>query len=176
MSVPTYLPYYIFAGGIAIIASALVGLRQALAAANWTERGRTPTVRAAAVLLIGWFALAVTLGALGAYQASADRFPTIQYGILVPILIGVVLLWRSPTVRRILDAVPLPWLIGVQLYRALGVMFLILHAGGMLPDARDAEPSRYCRSDPVSAVATGCGLEMMKAATSHACCTVRTGS
>jgi hypothetical protein len=133
MSVPTYLPYYIFAGGIAIIASALVGLRQALAAANWTERGRTPTVRAAAVLLIGWFALAVTLGALGAYQASADRFPTIQYGILVPILIGVVLLWRSPTVGRILDAIPLPWLIGVQLYRALGVMFLILHAGGMLP-------------------------------------------
>jgi hypothetical protein len=43
MSVPTYLPYYIFAGGIAIIASALVGLRQALAAANWTEHGRTPT-------------------------------------------------------------------------------------------------------------------------------------
>jgi hypothetical protein len=40
---------------------------------------------------------------------------------------------RAHPDRRILDAVPLPWLIGVQLYRALGVMFLILHAGGMLP-------------------------------------------
>ena len=133
MSVPAYVPYYIYVGAAANIAAVLLGLRRALAEAKWPEHDRTQTVRTAAIILIGWFAFAVTLGALGAYHATVDRLPTIQYGILMPILIGVLLLWRSSTVARILDAVPLPWLVGVQLYRALGVMFLILHAAGKLP-------------------------------------------
>ena len=64
---------------------------------------------------------------------TADGVPTIQYGLLLPILTGVFLLWRSDLVRRILDAVPQSWLVGVQFYRALGVVFLILYADGQLP-------------------------------------------
>jgi hypothetical protein len=52
---------------------------------------------------------------------------------VLPILIGVLLVFRSETVRRMLDAVPQPWIVGVQLYRALGVVFLILYAAGRLP-------------------------------------------
>jgi hypothetical protein len=59
--------------------------------------------------------------------------PTIQYGILVPILIGGLLIWRSPRLARIIDAVPQHWLIGVHLYRALGAIFLILYAAGKMP-------------------------------------------
>jgi hypothetical protein len=43
-----------------------------------------------------------------------------------------------PTSRaqsRIIDAVPQHWLFGVQLYRALGVIFLILYGTGKLPGA-----------------------------------------
>jgi hypothetical protein len=36
-------------------------------------------------------------------------------------------------VGRIIDAVPQPWIVGVQLYRALGVVFLILYATDMMP-------------------------------------------
>jgi hypothetical protein len=43
------------------------------------------------------------------------------------------LLWRSELARRILDVVPQSWIVVVQLYRALGVVFLILYAGGQLP-------------------------------------------
>ena len=50
-----------------------------------------------------------------------------------PILIGMFLIWRSDTVARLIDAVPQEWLVGVQLYRALGVIFLILFATGKLP-------------------------------------------
>jgi hypothetical protein len=41
--------------------------------------------------------------------------------------------YRSPLVGRIIDAVPQQWLVSVQFYRALGVIFLILYAGGKLP-------------------------------------------
>jgi hypothetical protein len=70
---------------------------------------------------------------MGVYQVDASALPTIQYGIVVPIVIGVLLIWRSETVARILDAVPQQWLVSVQLYRALGVIFLILYAAGKLP-------------------------------------------
>jgi hypothetical protein len=64
---------------------------------------------------------------------GASAIPTIQYGIALPILIGGLLLWRSDSVARVIDAVPQQWLIGVQLYRALGVIFLILYVAGKLP-------------------------------------------
>jgi hypothetical protein len=64
---------------------------------------------------------------------TANGIPTIQYGVVLPILVGVFLIFRSKLAWRILDAVPQPWLVGVQLYRALGVVFLILYAAGQLP-------------------------------------------
>ena len=77
--------------------------------------------------------MAVGLAWLGAYEGASDRFPTIQFGILVPILVGSILIWRSHYVRRLIEAVPQQWLVGVQLYRALGLIFLVLYAGGSLP-------------------------------------------
>jgi hypothetical protein len=91
------------------------------------------TASAATITVIGWFLLAIALGWADAYRAAADRIPTIQYGILVPILVGGLLIWRSPRLARIIDAVPQHWLVGVQLYRTLGVIFLFLYAAGKLP-------------------------------------------
>jgi hypothetical protein len=133
MIVPAYLPYYVLTGTIGMIAALLFGLRSALRNAGWTTYDRTVTVGAAAITVIGWFLLAIALASADAYRGTADRIPTIQYGILVPILIGGLLIWRSPRVARIIDAVPQHWLVGVQLYRALGVIFLILYAAGKLP-------------------------------------------
>ena len=133
MIVPAYLPYYVLTGAIGAIAAILFGLRSALRNAHWTADDRTATLRAATVTVIGWFLLAIALASADAYRGTADRIPTIQYGILVPILIGGLLIWRSPRVARIIDVVPQHWLIGVQLYRAFGVIFLILYATGKLP-------------------------------------------
>jgi hypothetical protein len=106
MIVPTYLPYYVITGAIGAIAAILFGMRSALRNAHWTTEDRTSTVRAAAIIVIGWFLLAIALALVDAYRGTADRIPTIQYGILVPILIGGLLIWRSPRVARIIDAVP----------------------------------------------------------------------
>jgi hypothetical protein len=91
------------------------------------------TLRVSAVILLGWLAVTSALAAIGVYHVDASAIPTIQYGILLPILVGILLLWRSESVARILDAVPQEWIVGVQLYRALGLIFLILYATGKLP-------------------------------------------
>ncbi|NOT12955.1 MAG: hypothetical protein HOP23_14160 [Methylococcaceae bacterium] len=90
-------------------------------------------MRTTAIVLIGWFALAIVFAVLEAYHAEADHIPTIQYGIFVPILIGGFLVLRSPSVKQVIDAVPQQWIVGVQVYRALGVIFLILYATDRLP-------------------------------------------
>ena len=40
-----------------------------------------------------------------------------------------------PIVRRTFEAVPQSWIVGVQLYRVLGVIFLVLYASGKIPGA-----------------------------------------
>jgi hypothetical protein len=62
-------------------------------------------------ILVGWFLLAIALALEGVYQVAPDGIPTIQYGLFVPILIGAWLIWRSPVVGRIIDAVPQPWIV-----------------------------------------------------------------
>lgn len=133
MTIPAYLPYYVLAGTVGIIVAILSGLNQSLAKADWPAHDRARVMGWSAVILIGWFAAAVALAAGGAYRVDQDGIPTIQYGFLLPILIGGLLIWRSPLVARIIDAVPQQWIVSVQLYRALGVIFLILYATEKLP-------------------------------------------
>jgi hypothetical protein len=131
--VPVYLPYSVLIAATGIIATILIGLNRALAGAGWPAQERIRTVGTMAVILGVWFASAIALSLMGAFQTGPDAVPTLQYGIVLPILIGGLLIWRSRQVARIIDAVPQSWLVGVQLYRAVGVMFLILYASGKLP-------------------------------------------
>ena len=133
MTAPAYLPYYVLGGGVAIIATILIGLNRALVRGNWTQQERVAAIRLVSFVLIGWFAASVGLALLEAYRGASDRIPTIQYGVFIPILIGSVLIWRSAFVARLIDAVPQPSIVGVQLYRALGLIFLVLYAAGRLP-------------------------------------------
>ena len=84
--------------------------------------------------LLGWLALAEYIGARNIYWTpNTPNVPLIAFGILVPIALGLRLLLRSAGVARLVDALPLSWLVGVQFYRALGVVFLMLWADGYLP-------------------------------------------
>ena len=133
MTIPTYLPYFVLTGTAATLIAILYGLNRALADADWPTPDRKRTLLVSAVILIGWLAVAIVLGAMGVYHVNASEVPTIQYGIVLPILIGALMIWQSEAAKRIIDAVPQEWLVGVQLYRALGVIFLILYATGKLP-------------------------------------------
>lgn len=64
-----------------------------------------------AFILLGWLALAIVLGDLGVYHFTSGEIPTIQYGILFPILIGALMVWRSEAVKRVIAAVPQQWIV-----------------------------------------------------------------
>jgi hypothetical protein len=85
------------------------------------------------VLLVGWYVVTLSLAWFEFYRGAASRIPTIQYGLLIPIIAGVVLAWRWKLLERVIDVVPQEWIVGVQLYRAMGLMFLVLLAAGRLP-------------------------------------------
>ena len=133
MTIPAYLPYFVFAGSAATLFAILYGLHRSLVEAKWHAADRARTFRISSVILLGWLAVTVGLGAFGVYHVDSTEVPTIQYAILLPIVIGALLIWLSETAKRVIAAVPQSWLVGVQLYRALGVIFLILYAIGKLP-------------------------------------------
>jgi hypothetical protein len=133
MTIPAYLPYVVLTGNALSLLAILCGLNRALAEAAWRAAERRRAFALTGAILLGWLAIAYGLAASGFYHVTADGIPTIQYGVLLPIIIGVILIWRSDLAHRIIDAVPQAWIVGVQLYRALGVVFLVLYAAGRLP-------------------------------------------
>jgi len=129
----SYLAAWVLGGSVAMIGISLFGLKRALASKGWRQGDVTSTVQAAAIVLAGWFAVAMILAWLGVYEGASDRMPTIQYGILIPIAIGAALIWRSETAWRVMDTIPQTWLVGVQVLRGLGAVFLLLYAAGHMP-------------------------------------------
>jgi len=108
-------------------------VRSAAARAGWSETVRKNAVLRVDVLFAGWLAAAIALGLLGAYDTAPGQLPTIQFGILVPVIVGVLAMRLSSTVRGLVQAVPQPWIVGIQFYRVLGAFFLVLFGVGQLP-------------------------------------------
>ena len=95
---------------------------------------RVTTASLLSVGLFGWWVLAYYIGRQNVYWAPNNpSVPTIQYGIFVPIIFGLLLLTRSARVARLVDALPMSWLVGIQFYRVLGGIFLVLWSGGHVP-------------------------------------------
>ena len=132
-SVPSYLTPYVIIGSVAAIATLLFGLRRALRGTALPEKERAKAFWSVSALLVAWFIFAVATSLAGWWGGVPRRVPTIQYGLFIPIMVGVVLFWTWPLLRRTLAVVPNEWLVGIQFYRALGVIFLILYAAGRLP-------------------------------------------
>jgi hypothetical protein len=131
--VPSYLTPFVLSGMIIVITGLLSGLRRALRGTSWPKADRAKALWTVSSLLAGWFVLAVVTSIAGFYRPPYGKAPTIQYGLLIPIAVGVLLFRSWPLFRRTVGILPNSWLVGVQLYRALGVIFLVLYAGGHLP-------------------------------------------
>jgi hypothetical protein len=83
-----------------------------------------------------WVGTALLLAPAPDSLLTQDRFyltPLIPLFVVGPITIAVLALRISPAVRHVLAATSLPALIGVQLYRSIGIVFLILLALGQVP-------------------------------------------
>jgi hypothetical protein len=132
---PSYLLPNILIGSIAVVATILFGVRRALLLGGLPVRDRSRAFWTISALLVTWFSIALVLSWSGFFQGSQSLIPTIPFGLLIPIAAGVVLFWRWPLLRHIIDSVPQGWIVIVQAYRVEGLIFLTLYAGGWLPGA-----------------------------------------
>jgi hypothetical protein len=132
--VPAYLTPFVMTSMVIVITSTLLGLQRALRRSTWPDTDRAKALWTISTLLVGWFVIAALTSIAGVYRPQSGP-PTIQYGLLIPIIVGVLLFRSVPLLRRTLAVVPNSWLVGLQLYRVLGVIFLVLYAGAHLPAA-----------------------------------------
>jgi hypothetical protein len=133
--VPSYLPFYVLTGTVAVVAAVLFGLHSALRRAGLPVRDRRHAFWSGSALLMAWFFAALVPSLSGFYLGAPSRVPTLQYGLLIPIVVGVAMFRRWPGFKSIIDSVPQRWIVSVQVYRVLGLIFLVLYAGGQLPGA-----------------------------------------
>jgi hypothetical protein len=84
--------------------------------------------------LAAWLALDVALASLGVFAATIHRpIPFIAAGIVFPVLAGLWLLRRPGGLGRLIDSIPTPSLIDVQIYRVAGGVFVLAWALGRMP-------------------------------------------
>ena len=101
-----------------------------------SAKSRYTTAGVLSAALVGWQAAAQYLGAANTYLATIESppaVPTILFGLLTPLAVAAIALWRSDSVARLVAAIPLHWLVAAQVYRVGGGIFLVLWAGGRLP-------------------------------------------
>jgi hypothetical protein len=131
-AIPSFLFPYMLFGTIATVAALVFGLNRALRIADWPAPDRTRAVWTGVVLLVIFYLAADIPSRLGLYHAPS-KVPLLQFGLLAPIALVLLLFFFWHPFRRTVEAIPQQWLVGIQLYRALGVIFLILYAMDKLP-------------------------------------------
>ena len=81
-----------------------------------------------------WLFVAFTLSARGFFVNAGASIPPIAWALL-PLVVGYLGYLTLRSARTAVDAIPLQWLIGLEFYRALGVVFLVVWMLGGLPAA-----------------------------------------
>ncbi len=129
----TFLTAYVVVASVATVTTLLWGLRAAIRRAGLRPGEQRRAFWAGTTVLAGWFFAALVSSWLGLYQGASTRIPTVEFGLLLPIIAGVIFYWRSPLLRHITAAASQGLIVGVQIYRLLGVIFLVLYVRGSMP-------------------------------------------
>ena len=123
-------------GAVLILLALWAGVRRATRVLDLPLARRRALLVRTAAFLGGWLVLASSVGAAGVYRGSADSaLPALLLAldVVLPIAIGFTVLAASRTARDLLAATPPHLLIGVQVYRVLGAIFIALLAQGRVP-------------------------------------------
>jgi hypothetical protein len=122
-----------------ILGGLLVGFWLGLRRAGIGGRERVVWWLATAFLLLGWYTAVWQFARGGGFESrwnlAGRMVPPIPFAIFLPLLIWLPPLLRSKQVARVLDAVSPAWLVGFQVYRLRGGVFLARWAEGALPGA-----------------------------------------
>ena len=134
-AIPWYIELIALATNLTI-AAAIWALLSSAAGRSGLPPVTVRRVRLGTAVFIGtWLGAALTL-APAPNTLLTDPYaltPLVPVFVLVPITIALVAVLLSPALRRVLAAASLPALIGVQVYRLIGIVFVVLLALGQLP-------------------------------------------
>jgi len=117
---------------LTITATILAGLWFGLARTQLDRGKRIATWLVLAVPFLAWQAVVWSAAVAGGFRLQPGAIPMLPIAIILPLVIGLPLLMRSRRVAAILDAMPPYWLVGLQVYRILGSIFLLAYATGNL--------------------------------------------
>ncbi len=82
------------------------------------------------ISLLIWVTLSHALGILKIFRVASPFVPLIALG--VPI-ITIKFLSKSQTFSKLVNVLPNHWIIGIQVFRLLGIVFITLYIAGVLP-------------------------------------------
>jgi len=117
-------------------AAILTGLWHGLARTDFSPAERLGIWFAIAVPLTAWLVAVWTLSVQGVFvQSPGSLVPRLPIAIFAPVILFIIPLLRSRVVGAVLDATPASWLIGLQVYRVLGGIFLVGWLRGSVPGA-----------------------------------------
>jgi len=121
------------AGRLAIHIAIVLGLWLGLERTELAPRRRLGIWLAVVVPYTLWLATIWRLAINGVFRPGSNSLPLVPLAIFLPVIVGVPILLRSKGIGEVLDAMPTSWLIGLQVYRVLGGIFLVGWARGVIP-------------------------------------------
>jgi hypothetical protein len=135
MAAPSTLWIYVVLTIAIISLTILAGVIAALTASDYPRAEVRRSTMLTVLHLAGWIAFTAVLAAAST-AVPLLNFPGVRLAIggLVAAAFCMAVL-RTPTGARIIHAVPQSWLVGVQVYRLMGAIFLILYGLQQLPAA-----------------------------------------
>lgn len=125
--VPTSAHQLVVHGVIAL------GLWLGLESTDLTLDQRRTTWLAVMIPYTLWMAAAWSAAIHGVIRSDTPGLPTLPLAIFLPVIIGAPLLLLSKRVGQVLDAMPVSWLVALQLYRVFGSWALVAGLSGALP-------------------------------------------
>ncbi|MGY4463556.1 hypothetical protein [Bradyrhizobium sp. LB13.1] len=134
-----------------------LGLWLGLEGTALIPRQRQATWLAVMVPFTLWAAVAWTAAINGAFRAGASSLPLLPAAILLPVIVGTPVLLLSKRVGQLLDAMPMTWLIALQVYRVLWQpMARLLAVGGDAGPMGAAGRNWRCADRPVRGTGGDC--------------------
>lgn len=133
VGIPNSVLLMLFSNGVI-----LYGLWRGLSRTGYSTRTKLTLWLVIAIAFMSWMFLIWGLAINGYFRPRRGVFrfvPVLPLAILLPTLVGLGLLTRSKYIGSVLDATPPSWLIGLQVYRVLGGIFLVNWARGDMPGA-----------------------------------------
>ena len=118
---------------LAIHIAIVLGLWLALERTGLTQRQRLGLWLAVVVPYTLWLAVIWSVAVNGVFRPGNNTPPLVPLAIFLPVIVGAPILVRAKRSGEVLDAMPASWLVGLQVYRVLGGIFLVGWARGVIP-------------------------------------------